>query len=402
MPGDQPFTDEGVAGGAVSGVRGAVESANGKAATARVGESPITHPGRTAAGEPVSDVSHPTVEAVAGGPAPGSPEYEALRTKVAALETKAEPRRESWRSPRVAPDIEKWQAPPELGVTHAPDYGQMVRADTERRMGGPLTRSSAEVAPGKVGEMKVSDLKVAPHKFQYKLSTDAEGVGTLLKETKVWNPDLAGIISVWRDPADGKMYVVNGHHRYELAKRLGVKSVTVRHIVAPTAKAARAIGAEQNIAEGRGTAMDAGKFFRDSGISATDLAEKGISLSEGMVAKGMALANLSEPIFNRVVQGDLTQGRAIAIGEATADPAEQKAVLDLVERKERTGKKVSDDTLSELIRLVKSSGQTTETTANLFGTQEINRSLALSKSSNPMSAIESGTGIPSFCRTSNV
>ena len=292
---------------------------------------------------------------------------------------KAEPRRESWRTPRVAADIEKWQAPPELGVTHAPDYGQMVRADTERRMGGPLTRSSAEVAPGKVGEMKVSDLKVAPHKFQYKLSTDAEGVGTLLKETKVWNPDLAGIISVWRDPADGKMYVVNGHHRYELAKRLGVKSVTVRHIVAPTAKAARAIGAEQNIAEGRGTAMDAGKFFRDSGISATDLAEKGISLSEGMVAKGMALANLSEPIFNRVVQGDLTQGRAIAIGEATADPAEQKAVLDLVERKERTGKKVSDDTLSELIRLVKSSGQTTETTANLFGTQEINRSLALEK-----------------------
>ena len=322
------------------------------------------------------DVTHGkkfTVDEVAITDKHGSQEVVKLEGK------KAEPRRESWRSPRVAPDIEKWQAPPELGVTHAPDYGQMVRADTERRMGGPLTRSSAEVAPGKVGEMKVSDLKVAPNKFQYKLSTDAEGVGTLLKETKVWNPDLAGIISVWRDPADGKMYVVNGHHRYELAKRLGVKSVTVRHIVAPTAKAARAIGAEQNIAEGRGTAMDAGKFFRDSGISATDLAEKGISLSEGMVAKGMALANLSEPIFNRVVQGDLTQGRAIAIGEATADPAEQKAVLDLVERKERTGKKVSDDTLSELIRLVKSSGQTTETTANLFGTQEINRSLALEK-----------------------
>ena len=233
--------------------------------------------------------------------------------------------------------------------------------------------------PGRVGEMNVRDLKVAPNKFQYKLSTDAEGVGTLLKETKVWNPDLAGIISVWRDPADGKTYVVNGHHRYELAKRLGVKAVTVRHVVAPTAKAARAIGAEQNIADGRGTAMDAGKFFRDSGITADDLKEKGIPLTEGMVAKGMALGNLSEPIFNRVVQGDLTQGRAIAIGEATADAAEQKAVLDLVERKERTGKKVSDDTLSELIRLVKGSGQTTETTANLFGTQEINRSLALEK-----------------------
>lgn len=291
----------------------------------------------------------------------------------------AEPRREAWRSPRVAADIEKWQAPPELGVTHAPDYGQQVRSETERRMGGLLTRSSAEVAPGKVGEMKVSDLKVAPAKFQYKLSTDAEGVGTLLKETKVWNPDLAGIVSVWRDPADGKTYVVNGHHRYELAKRLGVKSVTVRHIVASSAKVARSIGAEQNIADGRGSVLDAGKYFRDSGITPEELKEKGISLGEATVAKGMALANLSEPIFNRVVQGDLTQGRAITLGESTADPAEQKAVLDLVERKERAGKKVSDDTLSELIRLVKSSGQTTETTTNLFGTQEINRSLALEK-----------------------
>jgi broad specificity phosphatase PhoE/ParB-like chromosome segregation protein Spo0J len=256
---------------------------------------------------------------------------------------------------------------------------RISEADLEKKMGGPLTRTSAEVAPGKVGEMKLSDLKVAPAKFQYKLSTDAEGVGALLKETKVWNPDLAGIISVWRDPADGKTYVVNGHHRYELAKRLGVKSVTVRHIVASSAKVARSIGAEQNIADGRGSALDAAKYFRDSGITPEELKEKGISLGEATVAKGVALSNLSEPIFNRVVQGDLTQGRAIAIGEATADPAEQKAALDLVERKERAGRKVSDDTLAELIRLVKSSGQTTETTADLFGTQQINRSLALEK-----------------------
>jgi 2'-5' RNA ligase len=233
--------------------------------------------------------------------------------------------------------------------------------------------------PGRVGEMNIRDLKVAPNKFQYKLSTDAEGVGTLLKETKVWNPDLAGMVSVWRDLSDGKTYVVNGHHRYELAKRLGVKTLVVRHIVAPTANAARAIGAEQNIADGRGTALDAAKFFRDSAITPADLKEKGISLGEATVAKGVALANLSEPIFNQVVQGDLTQGRAVVIGEATSDPAEQKAVLDLVERKERSGKKVSDDTLSELIRLVKGSGQTTETTADLFGTQQINRSLALEK-----------------------
>ena len=299
--------------------------------------------------------------------------------EVVKLEGKKEERRAAWRSPRIASDIEKWQAPPELGVTHAPDYGQNVRAETEKKMGGALTRSSAEVAPGKVGEMKVSDLRVAPAKFQYKLSTDAEGVGTLLKETKVFNPDLAGVISVWRDPADGKTYVVNGHHRYELAKRLGVKSVTVRHIVAKDATQARSIGAMQNIAQGRGTAMDAAKFFRDSGKAAEHLEQEGISLGEKTASDGLAMSRLDPSIFAKVVSGDLRQGRAIAIGEATSDPAEQKAILSLVEKKERGGTKVSDDTLSELIRLVKGSEQTTETTANLFGTQEITRSLALEK-----------------------
>src|SRR6185312_16720395 len=97
-------------------------------------------------------------------------------------------------------------------------------------------------------------------RFQYKLDTDAEGVGTLLKEVTKYDPDLGGIISVWRDPQDGRLYVVNGHHRLELAKRTGQPTVAVRHLVAKDAQAARAIGALQNIAEGRGTAIDAAKF----------------------------------------------------------------------------------------------------------------------------------------------
>lgn len=281
--------------------------------------------------------------------------------------------------PRLAADISNWQPPPELGAFSAPDHGATARADTERRMGGALTRSSAEVAPGKVGEMKVSDLKVAPHKFQYKAGTDAAGTSTLLKDTKVFNPDLAGTISVWRDPADGKTYVINGHHRYELAKRTGQKTVAVRHVIAKDAAEARAVGARQNIGEGRGTPVDAAKFFRDTNVTPEDLEKHGISLGEATASKGLALSKLDESLFNKVVQGDLREGRAVAIGEATSDLAEQKAILSLVERKERGGAKVSDDTLSELIRLVKGSEQTTETTADLFGSQQITRSLALEK-----------------------
>ena len=208
--------------------------------------------------------------------------------------------------------------------------------------------------PGKVGEMLVKHLTISPGKFQYKLSTDAEGVGTLLKETKTFNPDLGGIVSVWRDPSTGKTHVVNGHHRAELATRTGYsKPIAVRHIVAKDATEARAIGALQNIAEGRGTAIDAAKFLRDTGITPENLKEKGVSLGEKTAADGVALSRLEPSLFNKVVSGDLRQGRAIAIGEATSDHVEQKAILSLVDKRERGGGKVSDDTLSELIRLVK-------------------------------------------------
>src|SRR5581483_7513329 len=113
--------------------------------------------------------------------------------------------------------------------------------------------------PGEVGSMKLSDLKLAPNKFQYKLGTDAEGVSTLLKDQDKFNPDLAGVISVWRDPSDGQMYVVNGHHRFELAKRTGQGEIATRHINAESAEEARSTGALQNIAEGRGTPVDAAK-----------------------------------------------------------------------------------------------------------------------------------------------
>ena len=62
----------------------------------------------------------------------------------------------------------------------------------------------------------------------------------------IWVP--AGsefLIQLWhegalRDPADGKDYVVNGHHRHELAKRTGHPDMAVRWIAAKDAREARA------------------------------------------------------------------------------------------------------------------------------------------------------------------
>jgi hypothetical protein len=194
--------------------------------------------------------------------------------------------------------------------------------------------------------MRVADLKVDPKRFQYKLNTDAEGTTHLLKGRR-WNPELAGTISVWRDPADGQMYVVNGHHRFELARSQGVDRMNVMRLDATTAAAARVVGALQNIAEGRGTPVDAAKFFRDSGYTVKRLDRLGVSLGEATARNGLALAKLSDRLFDDVVSGKMRPGRGIAIGEATESPAQQDALLQLIDKAEARGRKVTDETVEE-------------------------------------------------------
>ena len=122
---------------------------------------------------------------------------------------------------------------------------------------------------------------------------------------KSWNPDFAGVISVWKDPEDGKTYVVNGHHRAELAKRLDVPDMAIRYIDARDAKEARAVGAAVNIAEGRGTAVDAAKFLRDTGLTPEDMVAKGISLKGKVSAEAVVLTKLNDRLFDRVARGTM-------------------------------------------------------------------------------------------------
>src|SRR6185312_1612887 len=150
-------------------------------------------------------------------------------------------------------------------------------ADKERRKKAGLRkglRDAGTLKPGESGEISPKDLVFDPQRFQYKLNVNEHVVRNLLTGQK-WNPDLAGVVSVWRDPQDGKMYVINGHHRAQLAVEHEVDRLLVRHIDVKTAAEARARGALQNIAEGRGTAVDAAKFFRETGMTPERLAKEG-------------------------------------------------------------------------------------------------------------------------------
>jgi hypothetical protein len=235
--------------------------------------------------------------------------------------------------------------------------------------------------PGDVRNVKPGEIEVDPDRFQYKMAASKTGEVGSLSGVQRWDPNLAGVVSVWQDPADGKTYVINGHNRLALAKRLGAEEVTVRYLKAGSAKEARAIGAMQNIAEGAGTEVDAGKFFRDTGLrTAEQVQARGLPLKSGKAEKGLALAQLPDEMFNDVVQGNLRIRRAAVIGGSGLDQDKQREVYKVLKARPS----MTDETLQEYVEHLAVSSRQTQTEINLFGssTRSVDTGLARAELSN--------------------
>ena len=244
-----------------------------------------------------------------------------------------------------------------------PRVAEMVRTGKIPEAGA----AGGEPMAGQVRNVKPSDVEVDPERFQYKIGSSATGEVGSLSGVQRWDPNLAGVVSVWQDPADGKTYVVNGHNRLALARRLGAEEVTVRYLKAEDAQEARAIGAMQNIAEGAGTEIDAGKFFRDSGVKTIEeVKAKGLPLNSGKAERGLALAQLPDEMFQDVVQGNLKVRRAAVIGASGLDQDKQREVYKMLKARPS----MTDETLAEYVEHLAVSTRQSQTEIDLFGANE--------------------------------
>jgi len=238
-----------------------------------------------------------------------------------------------------------------------------------------------EPKPNEVADnFPIDKIELDPDRFQYKLENrEATGATGSLKGARVFDKALFGVISVWKDPADGKWYAVNGHNRTVFARDMGVRNIPVYHIDAPTAATARVHGALQNIAEGQGTVIDAAKFFRDSSYSEEDLKDKGISFTKGLQRDAMALANLAEWIFKGVINKTFPYERAVVIGGGIKDQDLQNEVIRAVEAKEKRGIKITNDVLREIVDQVNAAPVKEMAQTDLFGTTTTKKSLIFEK-----------------------
>lgn len=254
--------------------------------------------------------------------------------------------------------------------------GIKERLDASAGKAAETPWSGGAAEPGKVYNAPTGDLKADPSRFQYKVSgIGAGGVTEELKGIGTWNPDFAGVISVWQDPADGKTYVVNGHHRFELAGRLGVEDLAVRYVTAGSAKEARAVGALINIAEGRGTALDAAKFMRDTGTGPEEMAKHGVSLKGKVAADAAQLTKLSDRSFDRLSRGLLDESKALAVAKHLGDHSLQDQLFKMLDKREEEGKDISPKVIEEMAREMAQTPTASKTESSLFGDIESTESL---------------------------
>ena len=254
------------------------------------------------------------------------------------------------------------------------------KAQTNRHDLAPSERT--DHSPGHVGYLNTDLIHADPVRFQYKIGSAAKSgsVGSL-EGVHHFDHDLSGIVQVWKDPGNGKVFDINGHNRLDKAKELGENKITVRFIKAKDAKEARSIGAASNIAEGHGSAIDAGKFFASSGLTREQVQAKGITFKGKVASDGLALAQLQPSVFQSVIDGHLPLERAVIIGGSGLTHAQQKATLDLATAQaKKKGGKIDNEHLRELIDAAKSAPVKTRTTTDLFGTSEEDVSLLLHRS----------------------
>ncbi len=233
-------------------------------------------------------------------------------------------------------------------------FEELTREDALETLSG-MADAGQTVIPSRLAKgidlMRTGDIGVDANTFQFKLGTDSQGIqrGNSLEGVDRWNTAMEGAVLVWEDPKTGKTWVVNGHNRLAKAKELGIPTVPVKRLLAETAEQARALGALDNIASGGGTAWDAAKFFKTAGITTPEQVQKaGVPLSaeSGNGLKGLQLAQLPDNILQAGIDGELSVGKAVALGGSGLSPEKMQSVWDI----SRTDKDFrGEDSFKELI-----------------------------------------------------
>ncbi|WP_417518707.1 LPD5 domain-containing protein, partial [Marinobacter sp.] len=180
-----------------------------------------------------------------------------------------------------------------------------------------------------VFRVPVDKIKVDPEQYQFRSRVNEQGVDKRLEGVTKWDDDRAGFVMLHKR-TDGSLYVADGHHRVDLAKKLGQGEINARVIDEADGESVadvRVKAAMANIADGKAEPLDVAKVFRDSEVP-LDQVRSRYDLPNNQVSRdGEAIARLSDNVFGMVAAGQLSEKDGAAIGNAFDGARQQEAAV---------------------------------------------------------------------------
>ena len=223
-------------------------------------------------------------------------------------------------------EVQELQSKVDTGRATEEDKARLADAKEEQAVLEELAASVPEEekdtvsGKGTVRRLKVADIKVDPKRFQFKTGTDASGVERSNELTGDWDDKTAGNLYVWQDK-NGDYYVVNGHHRLDLAKRKGVEEINAiveREADGVTEEEAKRNGVMINIRDGQGSVEDYARFIHAHKMTEGQARAEGFFRGRkgGRGWQGWLIGSVaSEALYSEFINGGIPADKAAAIAE---------------------------------------------------------------------------------------
>lgn len=223
-----------------------------------------------------------------------------------------------------------------------------------------------------------AEIKVDAETFQFKAGGDAEGVTERLKGVTQWDPISANTGVVY-EKANGETFIVDGHQRLALAKRIKETDPSqkiefiafpLREVDGVSIEEARVIAAMKNIREGTGTAIDAAKVLKLDPEMIGNLPPQ-----SSLVRQAGNLIKLSDDAFRLINNQVIPEHYGAIVGNIMTDPTEQIAAIEMLKRLDPSNVRQAE----QIVRQMKDTGFVKSTQESLFGDEVISESLLLER-----------------------
>ena len=221
----------------------------------------------------------------------------------------------------------------EISEQAKPTETKPAQAETKEEEQAAADEAQAEqtseqhaVAGYPVIELPLAELMLSKDVPQFKSDADAKGVVEALGGTF----DRRGVapIQVWKRN-DGRMEVISGRHRLDLAQRSGEQTIPAQIHEEATgfdAKQAAMLDAELNIRDQQGKVKDYVAYFENAGIPEADADARGL-LARAPGKQGFAIATKGSPELVAAHRADvIPDAGAAAIANAAPGDSRLQAV----------------------------------------------------------------------------